>query len=69
MLRNVDFNAVNSVYTGHVYTGISLYRTDSRAPFVSYENPLFIPEIYYKLFIYRIRKIFEDHLVLAQITN
>ena len=36
------FNTINSVYTGNVYTGIS--RTDSCAPFVSYENYLFIPD-------------------------
>jgi len=38
----VTKNTVNSVYTGNVYTGIS--RTDSCAPFVSYENSLFIPD-------------------------
>ena len=28
-----------------------MYIPDSRASFVSYENPLFIPEIYYKFFV------------------
>ena len=60
-------NTVKPVYTGHVYTGISLYRTDSCEPFVSYENSLFIPEISYKSPYTASGRILKDRLV--QIVN